>query len=337
MAQNDSQFQEKTERRREQNKLAQRRFRQRYSQRKATGPQDFLDFSLSSELQGPELSRTGDNHHQHNTNLQSPSATVAPAFDFYERTCPPGIGTGSEASTGDLPDYINITSPDDCFLSDHETLCAPNLLQQILAPTTTDPPTQHAFTPFIHHEIPMMSPQKSNNGNSSSSSSETGVAVGYQGIDLVSPDLNLDGVPPRVLSPLHQAVRRGHQRIVQILLAHQANCNEQDGKGRTPLVHAVLGGHKEVANLLLSHGAQIGIVDDQHRSALHWAVLNRRDRLLKRLLRYCAGESTIINGLTREGKSPLFLATETGFEAAVEMLLDAGADVHCKGPGQGMI
>ncbi|CAI7649288.1 unnamed protein product [Penicillium glandicola] len=320
MARNDSPSQETKERRREQNKLAQRRFRR---------PQDLLDFSLSSEFQDPETSLTGDSHHQNYIKLPTTSATAAHAFDFYERTSPLG-GGGPRVSTHGLPDYFNLTSPDDSFLSDLEALCTPDLLQQDLTPTTTDPLTMHALTPFIRHGIPMITPEKSNNGNSNSSS-ETGVAISSQDIALMSPDLNLDGVPARVSSPLHQAVRRGHQRIVQILLAHQANCNEKDEEGQTPLVHAVLGGHKEVADLLLAHGAQIGIVDDEHRSALHWAVLNGQDRLLKRLLRHCAGESTAIDGLTREGKTPLLLAIETGFEVAVEMLLNAGADVHCKG------
>lgn len=312
---------------------------ERYSQRKATGPQDLLTLSLISEPQGPESARTGDEFSQYptlpttRTMLTTTSAIMAHPFDFCERASPleggEGGGGGGGTNAHVMPDYFNLTRPDDGFLSEFETLYPPDSLQQMLATTIIDPVTTQALTPSLHNGPPMLTPERRNN----SSSSRT---VSYLDTAVVSPDLNLDGGSSWV-SPLHQAVQRGHHRIVQILLAHQANCNEQDGKGRTPLIYAVAGGYDEVVDLLLSHGAQIGIVDDEHRSVLHWAVINRRARLLKRLLRDCAGESAVIDGLTNEGKTPLLLAIETGVEAAVEVLLDAGADVHCRGPGQGIM
>ncbi|GFF23442.1 ankyrin repeat domain-containing protein 7 [Aspergillus udagawae] len=133
-------------------------------------------------------------------------------------------------------------------------------------------------------------------------------------------------------SPLHRAVQMGHSKIVRLLLEHNADCNERDSDGLTPLIHGIIGGYEDVVDMLLSHGAHIGGFDDEHRSALHWAVIRRRDRLLTRLLKHCAGNSTLVNQCTKDGRTPLLIAIDTGFEAAVEVLLESGADVQYRAP-----
>ena len=145
--------------------------------------------------------------------------------------------------------------------------------------------------------------------------------------DPVSNDLSSPGV-----SPLHTAAKRGHVNIVRLLLEHDADCNVQDDDSLTPLMHAIIGGYEEVVGLLLSHGAGVQFADYHNRSALHLAVIHRRDRLLKMLLRHCRGDRAVIDGLTREGKTPLHIAVDTDFEAAVEMLLNSGADAQHKAP-----
>jgi ankyrin repeat protein len=132
------------------------------------------------------------------------------------------------------------------------------------------------------------------------------------------------------VSPLHMAVQNGQGKIVRILLEHDADCNIKDRDGLTPLAHATIRGYEDVADLLLSHGASLRHLDHHHRSALHWAVLHCRDRLLKKLLKHCAGDSALINGYTKEGRTALHIAIDTGFEAAVEVLLKSGANVQCK-------
>jgi cytohesin len=58
-------------------------------------------------------------------------------------------------------------------------------------------------------------------------------------------------------TPLMLAADRGHDAVVQLLLAtNQVDINAMDEHGRTALAHAVEGGPKAVANLLRAHGAQ---------------------------------------------------------------------------------
>jgi ankyrin repeat protein len=136
-----------------------------------------------------------------------------------------------------------------------------------------------------------------------------------------------DGGSPGV-SLIHTAAKRGHVNIVRLLLEHDANYDIRDEDGLTPLIHATIGGCEEVTGLLLSHGASIRLTDEHNRSALHWAVIHRHDRLLKLLLKHCTGDRSVVDCLTIEGKTPLQIAVDTDFEAAVELLLNSGADVQ---------
>ncbi|TVY81914.1 Ankyrin repeat and protein kinase domain-containing protein [Lachnellula suecica] len=133
------------------------------------------------------------------------------------------------------------------------------------------------------------------------------------------------------LSPLHIAAQKGHNGIARVLLQHNTDCNERDSDGLTPLVHAAVGGYEEVVDLLLSRSARICTLDNQGRSVLHWAVVHRREDVLRILLNHCTtntGERRMLDGYDNEGKTPLHMAIDTGFEAGVQILLDFGANVH---------
>lgn len=131
------------------------------------------------------------------------------------------------------------------------------------------------------------------------------------------------------VSPLHMAVHNGYSKIVRLLLEHGADCNVRDADGLTPLAQATIKGYEDIVDVLLSHGAGVHHVDRQGRSALHWAVLHRRDRLLKKLLERCVDDSSLVDGYTNEGRTPLHIAINEGFEAGVELLLKSGASVQC--------
>ncbi|KAI4160253.1 MAG: hypothetical protein L6R39_000248 [Caloplaca ligustica] len=133
------------------------------------------------------------------------------------------------------------------------------------------------------------------------------------------------------LSPLHIAAQKGHARIVDILLQHNVDYNEQDSDGLTPIVHAVIGGYEDVVRSLLLHGARISNIEGQQRpSVLHWAVLHRRETLLRVLLNHSLKETTSIDSYDEFGRTPLHIAIDRNFETGVLMLLQFGADPKYK-------
>lgn len=133
------------------------------------------------------------------------------------------------------------------------------------------------------------------------------------------------------LGPIHMAVKKGHDKILRLLIEKSPDCNEKDSDGTTPLMLAVVGGHEDVTDTLLRHGARVTEVDRQRRSALHWAVIYRREAVLKILLQHCVGENAaIINGYDNSGRTPLHTAIDMEFVTGVEILLTRGADPSCK-------
>jgi ankyrin repeat protein len=138
-----------------------------------------------------------------------------------------------------------------------------------------------------------------------------------------------DGEPNGWTTPLHRAAALGHTTIAHLLLQARASPNVLDSAGLTPLTHAVVAGHADVAGTLLEHGASIARAE-----ALHCAVRHRRDGTLRVLLKHCAAEgggaSGAVDAYDAEGRTPLHLAVEQGFEAGVQMLLRAGADARMK-------
>lgn len=137
------------------------------------------------------------------------------------------------------------------------------------------------------------------------------------------------------LGSLHLAALKGSDRMVEVLLQQGLDCNEKDSDGRTPLMHAVIRGHEAVARILVAHGASLSAVDKDARSVLHWAALYRRDELLKMLLERrgsCAndGDKLDIDAYDDSGWTPLHMAIHKDSEAAVRMLLEAGAYLNSK-------
>jgi ankyrin repeat protein len=75
-------------------------------------------------------------------------------------------------------------------------------------------------------------------------------------------------------TPLLEATRRGHARVVhQLLAVEEVDPDAADGHQRTPLIAAALRGHAEVVKLLLAAGrVQLHARDHQGMTPLMWAA-----------------------------------------------------------------
>lgn len=94
-------------------------------------------------------------------------------------------------------------------------------------------------------------------------------------------------VSDRWLGTLHIAAQKGHDCILRMLLQNNLDCDEEDSDSWTPLAHAVAGGHEPVVGLLLAHGARVVEVDWKHRSSvLHLAVKYQQESILAKLLEH---------------------------------------------------
>ena len=72
-------------------------------------------------------------------------------------------------------------------------------------------------------------------------------------------------------TPLHCATWKGHQNVVEVLLAHGADVNahnDNDHWGTTPLHAAAHGNQKAIAELLIAHGADIHATNLNGRTPL---------------------------------------------------------------------
>ena len=54
------------------------------------------------------------------------------------------------------------------------------------------------------------------------------------------------------MTPLHIACKKGHTKVVEILLGRETDVDHKNAQGSTPLNLAVRAEHKEIVRLLLS-------------------------------------------------------------------------------------
>lgn len=135
---------------------------------------------------------------------------------------------------------------------------------------------------------------------------------------------NVDAEDGCGLTGLHEASFSGDVAVVCLLLDWGANPNTHDACGMYALHRASFKGHKKVVRLLLDRGANVNARDISGSTALHAA----------------AGGSEVTRFWGDESDTEDFEISSlhiSGFEAAsrrrktiVQMLLEAGADVHAR-------
>lgn len=161
--------------------------------------------------------------------------------------------------------------------------------------------------------------------------------------DGANPNARINGT-----SALMHAAQHGHLAVVDRLLAAGADdhgvtidtiCAE-DGAAigyhaQTALMGAVSGGHAETVALLLDRGADVEVTTKDGFNALWYAIWEpddskekaNKERIIGLLLDAGADPNKRKNHIGLGSPTPLFWASEYGYEHAVAALLDNGADV----------
>ncbi|HEV8590935.1 MAG TPA: ankyrin repeat domain-containing protein [Pyrinomonadaceae bacterium] len=129
------------------------------------------------------------------------------------------------------------------------------------------------------------------------------------------------------ITPLHAAIETGNIEITRYLLEHGAKTNIRDFQKRTPLMMMDEDATPELFDLLTQYGAKLNLVDKEKNNMLHHAAVNGVDAdLVKRI----ALNGVPINGVNKEGKTPLMTASEEGDVDIVNALIQSGADVNVR-------
>mmetsp|Transcript_10021 Transcript_10021/g.13110 ORF Transcript_10021/g.13110 Transcript_10021/m.13110 type:complete len:808 (+) Transcript_10021:69-2492(+) len=128
---------------------------------------------------------------------------------------------------------------------------------------------------------------------------------------------------------LHLAAAYGYVEIIEVLLEHGANIDDQDSAGFSPLCDAASRGKKNALRLLLSEGADPTIRGWNGNTFLHLASANGNDpNLIGFILEKINREILPIDSKNFYGYTPLHLAVKSGSIHVVEKLLQEGAAVN---------
>jgi len=128
---------------------------------------------------------------------------------------------------------------------------------------------------------------------------------------------------------IHDAVKNGDMKKVQILLANDANLlNAKDKKGMAPLHLAIEAGHDNISFYLIENGADVSIKDGTYGATpLHYASAKGNLEIARVLVE--KNRSLLEEGDQRQ-KTPLLTACENGHPRMVKYLLDCGANIHAR-------
>ena len=128
--------------------------------------------------------------------------------------------------------------------------------------------------------------------------------------------------------PLMIASYCGFEQTCQILLDTDSNAvNAKSGRCASPLIHAIQGGHSTIVELLLSRGAKTDLPDSDGWLPQHHVASLGNVAMMVSLL---ACGIDINEQDSNIGQTALMVASETGSEPVVVLLLEEGADANVK-------
>lgn len=125
---------------------------------------------------------------------------------------------------------------------------------------------------------------------------------------------------------LHIAAGKGHESIVEFLLARGVDVNRKGRGGATALHYAALYGRLNVVRSLLDKGAVVNQKDEFGETPLHSAVSNGCAYETRLLIDRGADIEARENG----GITPLMKAAQYGADITARILIDSGAKVDVR-------
>jgi ankyrin repeat protein len=152
--------------------------------------------------------------------------------------------------------------------------------------------------------------------------------MGYAGIarSLLDRNAEADTKDENGLTPLHWAMTRGEQELVELLLQKnwRTSINALDRNAQTPLCHGVLAGRAAVVKMLLRGTADPNMPDRDGRTALHHAALQQNWEMV----RIWVDNEADIHARDGERKKAWQLAAKNGGHQVVSLLLGKEPDVR---------
>lgn len=121
---------------------------------------------------------------------------------------------------------------------------------------------------------------------------------------------------------LHQAASAGVEGSVKLLLDSRADPFARNKDGQTALFYATQAGHEVIVRLLLDVGAKVNDKDASGHKLLSCAATAGHENILRLLINHGA------DFLAQDKDDALRCATHAGKAAAVQFLLNLGANLH---------
>nr|XP_043871217.1 transient receptor potential cation channel subfamily A member 1b isoform X2 [Solea senegalensis] len=135
-----------------------------------------------------------------------------------------------------------------------------------------------------------------------------------------------------LMSPLHLAVNRGHNNLVELLLSYNATDSNLEGDlGNTPVMLACSVNNCEALKILLGHGARLCHQNKLGHFPIHAAAFAGAKRAMDVILK--TGEeighsvTAHINYLDKSKSSPLHLAVRGGNIDVISLCIASGAKI----------
>ena len=127
---------------------------------------------------------------------------------------------------------------------------------------------------------------------------------------------------------IHIATKFGHLPIVKYLVEKQnIYINTKGECGRTSLHYACANGNFQIVEYLILKDADIFARDDKENSIIHSATIEGHLPLVKYLIEK---HNIGINNKDEDGKTPLHIACEKGYQSIIDYFISKGADVFAR-------